>query len=301
MAASRAGRRPSIWLLSGTGEGPLLASRLLAAGWSVQISLVNEDALRAYAPHPHLLGRVGALAGPDAIETELLGGTLAPFRWVIDASHPFATAISADLAAVTARIRQPLLRLWRPPVPQPPGSRLTLLDQLQDLADLDLGAERLLLAIGARHLAKGVALAGARASFARILPTPSSLRLALGAGLPAEALACHRPGSGPPGPEGCSIERALLEHWRITAVLCRQSGGATERLWQELCAELGLSLLLLKRPEEPLSGARLWPLEELLDQVGRPRPATGGASGGFSPGALSPDPAARPAGGAPAA
>lgn len=286
----------SIWLLSGTGEGPLLASRLLDAGWRVQISLVNEDALRAYAPHPRLLGRVGALAGPGAIEAELLEAPLAPFRWVIDASHPFASCISADLEAVCARTGQPLLRLWRPPVPETPGSRLTLLEQLQDLAGLDLGAERLLLAIGARHLAKGVALAGAGASFARILPTPSSLRLALGAGLPADALACHRPGSGPPWAEGCSIERALLEHWRITAVLCRQSGGATEQLWHELCAELGLSLLLLKRPEEPFSGAQLRPLDELLDQVGRPEPACGG----FSPGAPPQAPAARPGSGAPA-
>ncbi len=273
------GPNPSIWLLSGTGEGPLIARRLLAAGWSLQVSLVSQDALRAYAPHPRLQSRLGALAGPEAIEAELHGASLAPFRWVIDASHPFACRISAELAAVCARSGQPLLRLWRPPAAQSPGSRLILLDRLEDLAALDLNGERLLLAIGARHLARAVALAEASACFARILPSPTSLRLALAAGLGPGALACHRPGTGLPAAAPGSIERALLEHWGITAVLCRQSGGPTEQLWQRLTAELGLTLLLLKRPDEPLSEAGPWPLEDLLERVGLPGvpPPTGAA------------------------
>lgn len=271
------GPNPSIWLLGGTGEGPLIAARLLAAGWSVQLSLVSEDALRAYAPHPQLCSHLGALAGPLAIEAELQEAPLAPFRWVIDASHPFACRISADLAAVCARLHQPLLRLWRPPAPQRPGSRLILLDQLEDLTSLDLSGERLMLAIGARHLARAVERAGARACFARILPSPSSLRLALAAGLGPGSLACHRPGTGLSATATGAIERALLQHWGITAVLCRQSGGPTEQLWQGLCAELGLTLLLLKRPDEPISEAGLWLLEPLLERVGLPgvQPPTG--------------------------
>ena len=266
------GPNPSIWLLSGTGEGPLIAARLLAAGWSVQLSLVSEDALRAYAPHPRLQSRLGALAGPGALEAELQDAPLAPFRWVIDASHPFACRISAGLAAVCARFNQPLLRLWRPPAPQRPGSRLILLDQLEDLAALDLEGERLMLAIGARHLARAVERAGARACFARILPSPASLRLALAAGLAPGSLACHRPGTGLSDTATAlgAIERALLQHWGITTVLCRQSGGPTEQIWQGLCAELGLTLLLLKRPDEPISEAGLWPLEPLLERVGFP-------------------------------
>jgi precorrin-6A/cobalt-precorrin-6A reductase len=31
-------------------------------------------------------------------------------------------------------------------------------------------------------------------------------------------------------------------------VLCRQSGGVTEQLWSELCADLDLELLLLRQP-----------------------------------------------------
>ncbi|MCT0219716.1 precorrin-6A/cobalt-precorrin-6A reductase [Synechococcus sp. CS-1329] len=264
------GPNSSIWLLGGTGEGPLIAARLLAAGWSVQVSLVSDDALRAYAPHPRLASRLGALAGPGAIAAELQEAPLAPFRWVIDASHPFACRISADLAVVCVHQRQPLLRLRRPPARQPIGSRLILLEQLEDLAGLDLGGERLLLAIGARHLPRAVELAGAGACFARILPSPTSLRLALAAGLGPGALACHRPGTGLAAAAPGAIERALLLQWAITAVLCRQSGGPTEQLWQQLCAELGLSLLLLKRPEEPISGAELWPLEPLLRRVGLP-------------------------------
>jgi precorrin-6A/cobalt-precorrin-6A reductase len=234
--------------------------------------VVSADAIRAYAPHPRLIGRVGALAGPAAISGELLTPEgRARFRWVIDASHPFARRISADLAEVCTILRQPLLRLERPAFSDVAGARITLLEDLDALQALDLGADRLLLAIGARHLAHGVARSGAAACFARILPTPSSLRLALGAGLGSEALACHRPGTGlDPGDSG-AIERALLRRWSITAVLCRQSGGATEAIWRNLCGEMGLWLLLLRRPREPLEGLAC-PLDVLLTRVGRPVP-----------------------------
>ena len=38
------------------------------------------------------------------------------------------------------------------------------------------------------------------------------------------------------------VERAL--------VLARQSGGSTEQLWRRICRSEGLSLLLLRRPQE---------------------------------------------------
>jgi precorrin-6A/cobalt-precorrin-6A reductase len=263
-----------IWLLAGTGEGPPLATALRLRGWRVTVSVVGEDATRPYVRDPGLEIRVGPLGGTAAISAELervrRGAT--PYRWVIDATHPFATRISADLARVCRDRDQPLLRLWRRPLTPPPGLRLTELSDLEDLEPLDLRAERLLLAIGARHLAEALRLAGAGTTFARVLPNPLALQLARAAGLPDGRLACHRPGSDG-GAGGLAIERALLRRWRITAVLCRQSGSSTERGWQSLCAAGGQRLLLLRRPPEP-AGVTSLPLERLLEMLEASAPSS---------------------------
>ncbi len=246
----------AIWLVSGIGEGPLLASQLLARGWRLRVSVVGEAAGLAYAPHPALELQVGALAGADGIAAALgaarrQGG----FRWVVDGTHPFAERISADLLAACQRLDQPLLRLQRPPQPlagltssRAPGPKRRLLASLADLADLDLGGQRLLLAIGARRLGQALAHSPARAHFARILPNPTSLALARAAGLADGQLACLHPAQAVAAEGAGAIERALCRRWAIDAVLCRQSGGVTELLWSELCAELGLELLLLRQP-----------------------------------------------------
>jgi precorrin-6A/cobalt-precorrin-6A reductase len=306
--------------VSGIGEGPRLARALLARGWRLRVSVVGEAAGRAYAPHPALELQVGALAGPGAIATALVearcqGG----FRWVVDGTHPFAERISADLLSACQRLDQPLLRLQRPPVAVPsqgtstvplenwgdggalalgPGGlpRRQVLNSLQDLAALDLGGKRLLLAIGARRLREALAHSPAHSHFARILPNPTALALARAAGLADGQLACLHPrpglppslpasppGSGPGGiraagegpapelgpPRPGAIERALCRRWAIDAVLCRQSGGVTEQLWSDLCVELGLELLLLRQPQASSQVAGL-EFSALLATLGHP-------------------------------
>jgi precorrin-6A/cobalt-precorrin-6A reductase len=250
---------PLIWLLAGTGEGPPLAASLLQRGWAVLVSVVTAEAARAYSPDPRLQVLVGPLADQGAMAAVL--NRHRP-RWVVDATHPFAQRISTDLAAVCQRLQQPCCRLQRPAVDADGRLRLERLTNLQALRQLDLRQERLLLAIGSRHLPEALAASSAAQHHARVLDRPLSLQLALAAGLRDEQLACLRPdphGSG-------AVERALCRRWGITTVLCRQSGGAAEALWHRLCRELDLRLLLL---EQPGSQAGL-PLAALLEKLGRP-------------------------------
>ncbi len=310
------GQPGAIWLVSGIGEGPRLAAVLLARGWRLRVSVVSEAAARAYWPHPALELQVGALAGPGAIAAALAAARRqGGFRWVVDGSHPFAERISADLLAACRRLDQPLLRLQRPPVVVPipapfraplhspgedsdlardPGGlpRRQLLTSLSDLAGLELGGKRLLLAIGARRLREALAHSPAEGHFARILPNPAALALARAAGLADGQLACvhprlgHQPsppGNGPAGIRAAgdrpakelgplrpgAIERALCRRWAIDAVLCRQSGGVTEQLWSELCAELGLELLLLRQPRASDQPPGL-EFSALLEALGHP-------------------------------
>ena len=96
-----AGRQPlRLWLIAGTGEGPRLARQLLERGWRLEVSVVTAAASLAYPAHRHLRLLVGALAGSEAIRQRLAMAAAAgqPYAAVVDASHPFARQISAQLA-----------------------------------------------------------------------------------------------------------------------------------------------------------------------------------------------------------
>lgn len=267
-----------IWLIAGTGEGPPLAACWLARGWSVRVSVVSAAAARAYAPHPRLELRIGAIggeAGPGpagsdpgrAVLAELHAAELRgrPFRWVIDASHPFAQRISAALAIACTAAGQPLLRLERP---LPPRPEATILADLPSLAGIDLIGRRLLLAIGARRLAEARRHSPHAVHHARLLPQPRALRQAMAAGLAPARVACLRPPTE--AAAAAAIEAALCRRWRIEVVLCRRSGGPSETHWRRICSAMGLRLLLLERPPEP-EGATLLPLAALLERVGDAR------------------------------
>ncbi|MEB3200069.1 MAG: precorrin-6A/cobalt-precorrin-6A reductase [Synechococcaceae cyanobacterium] len=256
-----------LWLIAGTGEGPPLAEALVGAGWRLRVSVVTQAAARAYAARPGLEIAVGAIGvRQPGVSDQLRAAAAAgdPFRWVIDASHPFAMAIRGDLSDSCRQLQQPLLRLERPR-PDPAPFEQTLGD-LAELQGCCRPGEHLLLAIGARHLAEACRRSAPALHHARILPRPEALRLALAAGLPAERVALLQP--RPQGPEGTPLERALCRRWRIETILCRGSGGPPELQWRRVAAELGLRLLLLQRPQGAGTHAEVLGYEALLRRLG---------------------------------
>jgi precorrin-6A/cobalt-precorrin-6A reductase len=268
-AASGADHRPGrLWLIAGTGEGPPLARLLRARGWRLRVSVVSPAAQRAYPCDPGLEVRVGALEGAAAWRASLDGARRAgdPFRWVLDASHPFATRVSGAVAEACAGRCEGLLRLRRPFLAAPEA---TLLPNIDHLARHLVPGERLLLAIGSRHLATAICHSPQACHHSRVLPQPRAIREALRAGLPDQRLACFHPSA-----DG-AVEQALCRHWGIHTILCRQSGSRTEAHWLRIHEALGLRLLLLQRPAEPQGGIGLT-RSELLARVGWPEWADNG-------------------------
>ena len=234
-----------IWLLSGTGEGPYLAKALIEDGWKVTISVVSYQASLPYQDIPLEELHIGALDGIRGIiefikKSELFHGG---FDWVIDATHPFAELISYSLKNACAEASKPLLRYERLLEDCSPA---VLIKSYNDLASLNLERHSMLMAIGSRHL-KDATLAAQQSGcdvFARVLPNQESLRTALSV-LPSNHLAVVRPNTGKnPG----DFELALCKQWAITDIVCRQSGGVTEKLWREIAMKRKLDLWLISRP-----------------------------------------------------
>lgn len=254
-------RQGHLWLLAGTGEGPGLASALLQQGWRVSVSVVTPAAAAAYRQLPLSHVWVGPLADVAAIRHRLATQRI---DRVVDATHPFATLISRQLVEACGASSGCLVRFerWLEPIAPAAVAQVHLIDNVQFLR-----AERLLLALGARHLLAVVAALPPPPPqlFARVLPTPAALRQARAAGIPPEQLALLRPLQrlGPEGRTG-ALELALCRRWQITDVLCRQSGGASERCWHRVAEALGLRLWLLRRPAPPAGVSVVRSVEALL-------------------------------------
>lgn len=238
---SKRNRQTHVLLFAGTGEGVSIAMALMHAGRRVSVSVVTAAAARAYSELPLEDLHVGPFLSEDALcrYCAAMAVTL-----VVDATHPFALRISSQLRTVCATQGLALLRFERPDHAVDVGS---LLGRVEDLADCALGGHRLLLAVGVRQLAAAshaARLAGA-VVHARVLPTADAIRQAGAAGLGGEQLAVLRPRTGErPG----GLEAALCRRWRITDVLCRQSGGAADELWSRLARDRSIRLWKLKRP-----------------------------------------------------
>ncbi len=235
-----------LWILGGTGEGPILAKALIDQGWKISVSVVSEAAALSYE---HLSLEdiwIGPIDGIEGISRILNKAKVLKkkFDWVIDATHPFALVITSDLQNACAIFGQPLLRFDRP-VFSLKGANL--INTTRELANQNLKDRNLLLAIGSRHLKEAVGaarIAGANV-FVRILPNPSSFVQAISCPLSETQVAMFRPLGGTSLGE---LELALCKKWSIDYVVCRQSGGVTQETWQQICGELKIDLCLVRRP-----------------------------------------------------
>lgn len=254
-----------LWLLSGTGEGPLIASHLVSNGWLVSVSVVSELAALPYQNLDLENLWVGSLGGVKGIRVVLENALKAHkgYDWIVDATHPFAELISTNLRKACSELRQPLLRFERP-IEAIDGA--SMVSSWEDLASQSLQGKRLLFAIGARYLSQAVdsaRQAGAEV-FARVLPSPESLRQAFASEISDDHLAVLRPLQGQPKGD---LEAALCRRWSIDALVCRQSGGITEQLWKTICCDQGITLWLISRPIPCTGVETLNSLQDLFDRV----------------------------------
>ncbi len=254
-----------LWLLSGTGEGPYIAKAFLMKGWKVSVSVVTTQAAQAYEglDLSHLW--IGALDGTAEIEEVLKNwpDKSKQFDLVLDATHPFASQITADLYKVCIKQNQKILRFDRPLI-QP--SWANYISDLGELSKESLVGKRFLFAIGSRSLFKGVLAvkqAGANA-FARILPSPQSIKDALSSKISSENISILRPLTGLNIGE---YEAALCRKWSITSVVCRQSGGLTQKIWQSVCKENKIDLWLISRPAKIRGLKSISNIEEIFMQI----------------------------------
>lgn len=224
----------TVLLLGGTGEARALAGELVDAGVPVVTSLAGAVSPRVLPPGQVRIGGFGGVAGlADYLREHGIAR-------VVDATHPFASRITAHAASACRQVETPLLRLSRPSWRRRPDS-----SQWRWVADLPAArraaeklGRRVFLSVGRQSAAEFAAWRD-RYVLLRVveppeIPVPDSW----------EILAVR-------GPFDRAAERELLLDRRIDVLITKDSGGVHTAAKLDAAGELGIPVVVVARPADP--------------------------------------------------
>ncbi|MFD3482929.1 cobalt-precorrin-6A reductase [Streptomyces sp. NPDC058665] len=230
---------PRVLILGGTGEARRLADALAAEAPHAHVT--TSLAGRVANPSTPVAGdvRVGGFGGPDALAAWLRQHRI---DVLVDATHPFAAAISAHAAQAAADTGTQIFALRRPGWPVDPRDHRhpvrSLADAAAQLAVLD--RRRVFLTTGRQGLA---AFAGPELDGSHFVvrsveppepPLPRSTHILLDR-----------------GPYTLEGERALFLEHRVDVLVTKDSGGPATAAKLTAARELGLPVVMIERPPAP--------------------------------------------------
>ncbi|WP_003541421.1 precorrin-6A reductase [Desulfotomaculum nigrificans] len=230
-----------ILVLAGTVEGRQTAALLQEHGFRVTASVVSPYGAELLSRQGVSCVRTGPL---DELSLQALlqqGVSL-----LVDATHPFATAISQLAMQVARRLGVPYLRLERPAAELPPHPLVHPVESLQQGIDRSLALGRVWFStLGSKHLPTLV-VAARRSGVklvARVLPDLNVIKACLNLGLnPADIVALQ-------GPCSEDLNLALYRQYRAQVVLTKDSGG-TGGVPEKVAAAVkaGIPIVVWQRP-----------------------------------------------------
>ena len=218
-----------VLVLGGTAEARRLAARLVAEGVDVLSSLAGRVADPVLPAGEVRIGGFGGAAGLAAA----LDGVAA----LVDATHPFAATMTAHAAEAAAATGTPLLRLQRPGWTAQPGDDWRWVSSLEEAAAAVTGCRSVFLTTGRQGLA---AFAGLTAHcVVRSVDPP-------GPPLPAQATVVLAR-----GPFTVEDERALMTAHGVDVLVTKDSGGPMTEAKLTAARQLGVPVVLVRRPRLP--------------------------------------------------
>jgi precorrin-6A/cobalt-precorrin-6A reductase len=230
-----------ILILGGTSEASELARRL---GGDRRFVATLSLAGRTTAP------RMAAITKPIATRSGGFGGADGLVQWVkdnrieaiVDATHPFATRISANAVAAARIAGIPLLSLVRPPWRQQEGDKwICVANTDEAMTALGEKPQHVFLSIGRQEI--GAFCAAPQHSYlVRSIEPPEADTLP-----PYAELILQR---GPFEPEA---EIALMRAHAIDIVVAKNSGSDATYAKIEAARALGLPVVMIEQPEKPRS------------------------------------------------
>lgn len=224
-----------VLILGGTMEARQLAERLAErTDLAVTLSLAGRTMAPAAQPVPVRLGGFGGAQGlADYLREERIDV-------LVDATHPYAAAISANAAAAAPQARVALLALRRPAWTPITGDRwIAVADVAGAVQALGKIARRVFLALGRKEIAPFADAPQHRYLVRSVEAISPPLEL------PHAVYITGR------GPFAEADECALLTRHRIEVIVAKNSGGPATYGKIAAARTLGLPVIMLRRPPLP--------------------------------------------------
>lgn len=240
----------TVLVLAGTGEARAIAARLAGRP---SLRVISSLAGRTAAPAmPEGEIRIGGFGGAEGLADYIRANTV---HAVIDATHPFATGISANAVAAGQLSGVPLIRFERAPWSPESGDVWDFTtDEAGAAETIEQGAV-VFLALGSQH----ITAFGHRSDVTFITRTVDQPAALPGANWIAVV--------GKPSPE-VEGEIALFKTHGISRVVCRNSGGKAGYAKIHAARLLGLPVTMISRPE-PIGGVPLERIDEVVRELDR--------------------------------
>lgn len=231
----RLGERMTVLILGGTATARDLADRLAAAG----IPAVSSLAGRTSEPRlPAGPVRSGGFGGPEGLALYLREHRIAA---IVDATHPFAAQMTEHAVRAAAMTGTPVLLVTRPGwSAHPHAPTWTWVDGHRQAAATAKAFEGpVLLTVGRQSLPSYVEALGERSVVARVadpshLVTPPDWQLVVAR-----------------GPFEMNAERNLLRDHGCMVLVSKDSGGTETAAKLDAAHELGVRVIMVRRPATP--------------------------------------------------
>lgn len=223
-----------ILILGGTTQASALA-RSLAGRSDIAPTLSFAGRTENPVPPP-IPFRIGGFGGVEGLRAYLQREAIAA---VVDATHPFATQISANATAACRGESVPLIVFTRPKWERRSGDDWIEVASIEDaVRALGESPRRVFLTQGRLQLA-AFKTAPQHRYVVRSIDPPEEI-----AALPNHRLILAR------GPFGLPEELALMREEAIDILVTKNSGGAATYAKIEAARQLGVRVIMLQRPAE---------------------------------------------------
>ena len=248
-------------VFSGTSEGHALCRFLSARGARAEAFVATEYGAAVMEPLP------GVTVHEGRLDTAQIAAQLDADTLLIDATHPYAAAVTDNLRAACAAAGAQYERLLRPAVDG--GAVETVPDTAAAVAWLNAHPGRVLLTTGSKELEAYTAVENWRERlYPRVLPTASVLQKCEALGFAgAQVIAMQ-------GPFTHEMNAALLRQTGADILVTKDTGAAggfAEKL--SAARAMGAAVLVIARPREE-SGRTLEEMQAYLaERLGLSEPA----------------------------
>ena len=234
-------------VFAGTTEGRQLSAWLAAAGVETLCSVATEYGELLVEKQPHLSVHQGRLL-PEEME-QLFAEEGKPL--VLDVTHPYAVAVSANIKAACEKAGCEYLRLIRPSLMNKNACKtaeeIVIVESVEAAVNFLKTTEgSIFVTTGSKELAKFTALPDYQNRvYARVLATPEVVTQCTEAGFTGPHLICMQ------GPFSKELNLAMLRSigaaWMVTKEAGR-AGGFEEKM--TAAKEAGVKVVLIGRPQE---------------------------------------------------